>query len=736
MADVGGPVRESARERSGRVGPVISVGSAGLVNGLIAVVVSVSFGVLIFGGQLAVDVGKGISLVLASSAVAAVVFALRTSAPGIIAGAQDHPSIVLALIAASIVAAAPATMSAGGLFATVVATLGLATVVTGSSFLLLGRLRLGETIRYVPYPVIGGFLAGTGWLLLVGGLEVLLDTGVGEGMLAAMVAPDLLLRWVPPVAAAAALMWWLRRTGQATALPAGLALMAVAFYVVLFATGTSPAEARADGWLLGPFPEAAWPPMTIGDLAEVDWGLVHSQGGTIASLVVIAVLSLILSCGGIEVAVHRDVDLNRELETAGLANIVGGLGGGVIAYPYTALSVLSDRMGAAHRATGLVAGGVSLLVLVVGLGAVAFVPLPVIGMILALLGFSFLSDWLLDGWRSLPRWDYLVVITILAVIATVGLLPGIAAGLVLAVLLFVVRSSRVAVVKHVFTAESFASNVERRHPERQALADAGDRLLVLELQGFLFFGTATRVIREVERRRSAARSSFVVIDLRRVAGIDSSAVFGFARIARSVAASNARLVLAGLEPEVHRHLEQGGLALSDGSVATFPDLDRAVEWCEEQLLAEVSPGHPAEEELHDPAELLGVDAAALAPYLERRRLARGDRLIAQGEPVLGLLFVSSGQVAAVLEHEDGTTTRLRVLRPGTIVGEIGFVLGVPATASVVADTDVVVEVLTVGMCDRMGHDDPQLSLALHRRLAQLASERLAMANRTIEAALD
>jgi sulfate permease, SulP family len=731
---VGGRPRDAGGRSSDPAVPVLAVASAGLVNGLLAVVIAVSFAVLIFGASVPEQVGSGVTLVLLSTVIAALVFASRASIPGTIAGAQDNSSIVLALIAASVVAAAPATLSSGGVVATVVVTIGLATVLTGLTLLLLGRLRLGELIRYVPYPVIGGFLAGTGWLLTVGGLEVLLDVGPTTTLLGALLGAEAFLRWLPAVAVAAVSLALLRRSGRAEVFPAALAAMIVGFYAILVATGVSTAEARADGWLLGPFPSGAWPPIALGDLAEIDWGLVGAQAGSIASLIVITTLSLVLSSSGIEVAVGRDADLDRELETAGIANLLTGSVGGVVAYPYTALSVLSHRMGAVSRSTAVLTAGTCLLVLVVGLDAIEFVPVPVVGMILVLLGFSFLSDWLLDGWRSLPRSDYAVVVLIVAVIATAGLLPGIAAGLVLAVLLFVVRSSRVAVVKHVFTAACFASNVERRPSEREALRQEGARLLVLELQGFLFFGTASSVIREVAARRAGVVGGFVVLDLRRVAGIDSSAVFGFVRIARSVAASDGWLVLAGVRPEVRRQLEQGGLGLADGSTTVLPDVDRAVEWCEDRLLEE-RPVGIEEDDAYDAARVLGVDGDALAPYLLHHEATRGERLIEQGQPIPGLLIVTSGQVAAVLEHDDGSTTRLRVLRAGTIVGEIGFVLGVPATATIIAETDVAVDVLTSATLERMEHEAPQLSLALHRRLAQLASERLATADRTIDAAL-
>ena len=365
-----------------------------------------------------------------------------------------------------------------------------------------------------------------------------------------------------------------------------------------------------------------------------------------------------------------------------------------------------------------------------------FVPVPVFGTVLMLLGFSFLADWLIDAWRSLPAADYGVVVLIVVAIATVGLLGGIAFGLLVAVVLFVVRASRATVIKHTFTAASYSSHVERRPTQRRVLQDAGGQLLVLELQGAVFFGTAAHVIREVARLREALAGGFVVLDLRRATGVDSSAAFGFARIARSISSSGGRLVLTGLRADVLRQVERGPLDLANGNTVVSPDLDHGVAWCEDRLLEDTVDDREDDDGSTGAAALLGVSSAVLEPFLQRRTLGAGERLIERGERVPGVFFVTHGQVAILLHQDDGSMTRLRVLQPGTIVGEMSFLLGIPATATVIADDGVVVEALTIEGLARMERDVPELSLALYRRLATLTSERLSIANRTIGAALD
>ena len=148
---------------------------SGLIVGIVVVIVAISFAVLIFSGDLASLAPRGISLGLFTGLVMAGSIAVTSSFRGMVATPQDVPAAITALIAASVAAALPSGTGPDELFATVVAAIALTTLATGLFFLALGFLKLGGLSRFIPYPVIGGFLAGTGWLLLKGSVGVLAD---------------------------------------------------------------------------------------------------------------------------------------------------------------------------------------------------------------------------------------------------------------------------------------------------------------------------------------------------------------------------------------------------------------------------------------------------------------------------------------------------------------------------------------------------------------------------------
>ena len=212
-------------------------------------------------------------------------------------------------------------------------------------FVVLGTFRLGTMVRYVPYPVIGGFLAGTGLLLIDGAVNVMAGNAISASTLPLLLQAESLVRWLPGLGLGLAVLVVLRRSSHPLALP-GLLLAATSlFHIVLWFSGFPAATARASGWLLGPFPqEGLWQPLTIESLQQARWDVIVAESGTLTTLLLIALLSFLLNATGLELAAQRDVELDRELKVVGFANIVSAVGGGPVGYHALGMSALSHRM--------------------------------------------------------------------------------------------------------------------------------------------------------------------------------------------------------------------------------------------------------------------------------------------------------------------------------------------------------------------------------------------------------
>jgi SulP family sulfate permease len=718
--------------------------AGGIVMGVIAVTLSTAFAALIFSGDLATYVPRGIGLMLVGSMIIASLTALFSSLRGLVAHVQESAAAILALVSAEIVSQMPASATGQERFATVVIAIVLSSLITAVLFLSVGQFKLGNLIRFIPYPVFGGFLAGSGMLLTLGAISVL--TGVPQEHLTLppfFFQIDIFVKLLPGFLFALLLLVALRRRHHALVAPGILAAGIILFYVFLELTNTSIPQAAEQGWLLGALPSSAaglWQPLSAADFSKVDWSVVSGQMGNLLFVAVVSVIAILLNATGIELATGQDVDLNRDLKASGIANLVAGLTGSAVGYHGTGESALLYKMGARSRLVGFVIAAVCGVVLLLGGPLLTYLPNPILGGLLLFLGFEILATWVYDAWFRLPIIDYFVVIVILITISTIGILQGVGLGVVLGIILFVIDYSRISVAKNTFTGTTFRSNVNRPRQQEQLLRQKGDWLYAVQMQGFIFFGTAQKLLDMIRRRiddHELLPVRFLILDFRLVTGLDSSAVFGFAKIRQLAEARGITLAFTDLSVGIQRQMEKEVLSKGANQLRTFDDLDHGVEWCEDQVLA----SSETAELIEKPLTLLkqlerslpsSVTIVDLMSYFEERRAEKGEILIHQGDDNVGLYFIETGQVTVQREGQAGKTTRLRTMQTGTVVGELGLYLGRKATASVVADEPCKLYYLPTEKLREMERNAPAIASAFHRFIAGILSERLIDTNEALE----
>ena len=722
------------------MGAVVNSIISGIVVGVVGVVFATSFSTIIFSGALLPHLPNGIGIALFSATVMSAYVALTSSFWGTVAVPQDMSSVVFSVAAVAIAGRLSGAASGETLFATIVIALGITAASTGIFFFALGYFRLSGLIRYIPYPVIAGFLAATGWLLVMAAIGLMTGSLTDLSTLPALVASGTATVWVPGLVFGLFLYVVTRRIRRALMFPALMVGSILLFHLVLFATDTSFAEAGAAGWLLGPFPGGImWRPVGPSMFLAADWGEIANQIPSIATIALLSVIGLLMNASALEVTTRHEVDLNRELRTAGVGNLLAALGGGMSGHLYLSLTLLSHKMGGTTRWVGLTVAVVCGATLLLGASVLSYLPKFVLGGVVAYLGIEFIAEWLLGIRRKLPTFDYLIVILIFVVASMIGFLPGIAVGVLASSVLFVVNYSRISVVRHSLSGASFHSNVARSEAQAELLSEAGGALSMLELDGFIFFGTANRLFHQIDALAKAAgsRLGYVVIDFTRVTGFDSSAVMSFAKLRQSGEAHGYVLVFTHLSPALKEQFEACDFSLHDDhTLRTIDEFDRGLEWCENEFLRAQGIDPAVEQEAilkmlrrEFPA---GVDVAEVSKYLVRREAAPGEYLIRQGEQSDDLYVIESGRVTVHLELDGGKLVRLLSTGCGP-VGEVGLYTGVARTASVTVDEPAVVYRLTLDALARMGEEQPRLAAAFHQFIARRLALRLANTTRMLDA---
>ncbi len=713
--------------------------TVGLVFGVRNAVVALAYALMIFSGNLNSSLPIGITVLFLGSSIYSLTVALGSSLPGMVSGVQDSPSVIMAVVIAEMITFMPNASPETQLY-TALAAIMLTSMTTGLVCLLLGKFKLGSLVSYIPYPVVGGFLAGTGILLILGALKVMTGKIITLFTLGLLFQQDIWLHWVTGAAFAVILFALVKKISHYLVLPVTLAATIAIFYIIMSVNGTSISQASQAGWLVKGVPQGGvlfhfW---DLAGFSHVNWSVLMGQTGSLLACVVVSLISLLLNTTALELSTGEEIDLNIELKNNGWANLIAGAAGSVIGYPTLGNTTLAYRMGARARLNGIFIALVIGVTLFFGGRFLGYFPNLVLGGLLFFVGIDFLYSWLYRTWFNMPRSDFAILILIAVLINTLGFLQGVGIGLAMAVLLFVIQYSRTQAVRHTLSGISYQSSVERSSLGTQLLRRHGDWLYILELQGFIFFGTATQVLDQIRVRLENSANSkpprFIILDFRLVSGLDSSAAFSFAKIKKLVKDWEIVLVFTHLSAEIQKQLKKD---LPGESFYYFPDMDRGIEWCENEMITNFeNAGQSLDtgflfQQLT--STLTEEQVETLKHYLKPRQVQAGELIIAQGSQQSGLYMIESGQVEIQIECEDHSTLRLRTLGSGAFFGEMGLYSGEPVSANAIAEQTTNLYVLMADDLAELEKVAPAIAAALHRFVISYMSDRLSKISATVQA---
>ncbi len=301
------------------------------------------------------------------------------------------------------------------------------------------------------------------------------------------------------------------------------------------------------------------------------------------------------------------------------------------------------------------------------------------------------------------------------------------------------RTNVRSVIRRDYRGDVVSSNRLRTPEERKVLAKDGHQVVVIEVQGALFFGSSEQLLRKLTLLADGA--SFVVVDFKRVHFADTSARKLIYRAARAMAGGEAELVFSAiaddgpLGPLARELIEHGGAACV---VRVFSDTDVALEWCEDQLLArspQVSLGPKfalAELDLFKglkPAELRLIEAIVRPLIFDK-----GEVIIREGAEAKLFFVLARGTVSVQIRtHGSDRKKRVASIGPGLSFGEMALLDGGKRSADIVADERVVCYGLAVEQLHELATHHPSIMVTILGNLTREFSERLRHANEEIRA---
>ncbi len=363
-----------------------------------------------------------------------------------------------------------------------------------------------------------------------------------------------------------------------------------------------------------------------------------------------------------------------------------------------------------------------------------YMPKFVLGGLLLYLGADTLHRWIVQSRRRLSLTEYLSLLAIIVIILQWGFIAGILIGVVIGCTTFALSASRIDSIKFSFDGSEYRSSLDRSREDLAVLSAHGGKIQGLNLQSYLFFGSANKLYQHVKSLLAEnPECRFLLFDFKLVTGIDSSAAYSFAQIKRVAADRGIRLVLVHLPAPAEKALRSSEFITKDVSIV--PELDHALEWCENEIINQHQDRAQEEADLRGWfSRILGSeeDAAELIARCERLEVEAGETIVRAGDEASSMHFILDGRVGVMVPaNAGGGMTRVRSLGRYTTIGEMGLVSQAPRSATIEAEVASVLYVLSKPQFDALKRDTPILGQKLLTYFVSVMAERLSFANRMI-----
>lgn len=716
--------------------------AAGCIASLVLLAYSISYAAILFQGELQSGVAQCLWALIISAAIVGIWVNLWTTLPPL-GMAMDTPTMAVLVIMGSTVA--DQSRSAGASVGATILTVMLMLWVTGifSSLVLwvLGHFRLAHFMRFVPYGVVGGFLAATGVLLLLAGASL------AEGHRITLHNWLDLRSWPTTVrmaiaAGLACVMFILRSRIKSSFFVPAMFIGACAITDALWHQNMFPEP--GEGWFLKGIEDMrGWSPLA--GFAQVDQlaPTLISQFPQALATTAVVIISNLVKISGLEVTRSAAADIDTEFRINAVGNLFAALVGGLCASFIVSVSRLLTEAGGKTRLAGVVASLIMAVVAVIHVNIGALAPVPILAGLVMFLGAGLALDSLRRPFAQKAWLDLALCVGIMLICLRFGYIPGIMTGFMISCLMFAYSYSQLGLVRRHATRAAVPSNVQRSDEATAFLRGQGDAVHIYWISGYMFFGSSDRLFETVRadvEGQATPAVRFAVLDCSGLSGADASALMSLVKLKNFCNKRKIALAFGSLTDEMKTLLDRDAFFVTGSPHRAFATRNDALAWCETELLKD-TPATKAASADDFPVWLAGQlgeekDAATALAYFDHKRVAKGTEVYRQGDPAGTIDFVACGSVAIMLKGTpEAPLVRIRTMVTRTVLGEMGFFRKTARATSVIADEDSEIYTLTRSRFEQMRADDPALANRFIDFIVRTLADRVDFANKEIAALL-
>lgn len=453
----------------------------------------------------------------------------------------------------------------------------VATLMAGILLVLMGLLRLGTLIKFIPYPIILGFTAGIAVTIFTTQINDFFGLGLTSlpkefvpkwGVLLSSLGQTHWLTLAVGLGSIVIIQLTPRLTKVIPGSLVAIVVMTILGYVLKTYCGITELVTIGDRYQIS----TSLPPLVA---PELSWELVERLISPAFTIALLGAIESLLSASVADGVIGERHRSNTELVAQGVANIIVPFVGGIPVTGAIARTMTNINNGGRSPIAGMTHAVVLLVTFLFLMPLMAYIPMVVLAGVLVVISYN------MSGWRSVraslrgPKSDVAVLVVTFLLTVIFDLTIAIELGLLLAMLLFMqrmVESTRILVSRGELELHASGDDGHQGKSERLMLPEGVE---VYEIEGPFFFGIANR-FEEVTSVTQAA-PPVRILRMRSVPFMDSTAVRNLGILVATSKRSGTRLILSGVNERVHSTLRATGLADLIGDTYICPDIHRALE---------------------------------------------------------------------------------------------------------------------------------------------------------------
>ena len=614
-------------------------------------------------------------------------------------------------------------------------------ILTGLIQMFIGFLGAGWMIRYIPYTVVSGYLTGVGLIIIGSQIPRLVGAPVDASWWAAAITPELWdLRSLAVGATTAVVALLAHRVTKAV--PSTILGIAAGILVYFGLANSDASMMTLSGNKLvlgsfGAFGEGyigtiagRW--REIGELKLAQVGALFGSALTLAALLSIDTLK---TCVVIDQMTRTRHEPNRELFAQGLANITSSAIGGIPGAGTMGATMVNLSSGAQTRVSGIVEGVLVLAAALVLNAFIAWIPVATLAGVLIAVGLRMIDTEPLRFLESRATvFDFAVVAVVIGIALSVGLIAASAAGVAMSILLFVREQVGGSVVRRKSFVNQRSSTWRRPEAEMRLIAQNGDKAIIFELQGSLFFGTTYELYSALEPEIQTR--DCIILDLRRVQSVDITAAHMLNHVRDILRDRGVPLLMSNVREQLPsgRNLleffKQTGLIDDSDAVRVFQTIEAAIEWAEDRLVGEIAQaaGEETPLRLQDMDLFQGRKVESIADLegrMKQRSVKAGEPVYAIGDRDQELYLIRRGAVRIMAPISGSRQLHhIATFGRGDFFGGLAFLDDRARGDNAIAHSDVDLFVLSLEQFNLLAEDHKRLAFLLITSISRTLAQRL------------